>query len=117
MDETKKHKNSAKWEYESVDQEKAGLIKDALRRVTDPELGYSVIDLGLIRNVQLNDNRIMITMILTTPFCPYGPQLVEQVRIAAAEASGKKDTFVDLRFDPWDQDMMEDGFELDWGLY
>ncbi|NLD48764.1 MAG: hypothetical protein GX660_16495, partial [Clostridiaceae bacterium] len=51
----------------------------------------------------------------TTPFCPYGGMLIEGVRKTAMDALSM-DAHVDLRFDPWNPDMMEEGFELDWDL-
>ena len=109
-------KNPAVWEYESENPEKAALLKDALRSVEDPELGYNVIELGLIRNVVLKDGRFMITMILTTPFCPYAPQMIESVRQCAEKALGQP-AAIDFRMDLWDESMMEEGFELDWGMF
>jgi len=79
-------------------------------------LGYSVIELGLIRNVVLQENRYLITMILTTPFCPYAPTMIEDVRVHAEAALGAP-AVIDLRMDLWDESMMEDGFELDWGFF
>ena len=99
-----------------VQPEKAALLRDALREVRDPELGYNVIELGLIRNVVLQENRYLITMILTTPFCPYAPTMVEQVR-KQAESVLDLSVVIDLRMDLWDESMMEEGFELDWGLF
>ncbi len=115
MDDVIAKKTPPKWEYSIIDPEKADLLKDALRSVLDPELGYSVIDLGLIRNVEVKDDHIVLTMILTTPFCPYGGMLIESVRKTAMDALSM-DAIIDLRFDPWDPDMMEEGFELDWGF-
>ncbi|HNY19499.1 MAG TPA: metal-sulfur cluster assembly factor [Flexilinea sp.] len=105
----------ASWQLEKTDPKEAELLKESLRNVHDPELGYSVIDLGLIRDVVKEENRAVITMILTTPFCPYGGHMIEQVRMAATEAL-KTDVYVDLRFDPWDPEMMEEGADMDWGF-
>lgn len=116
MEEETTKRNPAKWEYESIDPEKAALLKDALREVRDPELGYNVIELGLIRNVELQESRFLITMILTTPFCPYAPSMVEQVR-KQAETVLDLSVAIDLKMDLWDQSMMEEGFDLDWGLF
>ncbi len=116
MEEETNKKNPAVWELESDDPEKAALLRDALREVRDPEMGYSVIELGLIRNVVFQENRYLITMILTTPFCPYAPTMVEDVRTRAETALGTS-VNIDLRMDPWDAGMMEEGFELDWGLF
>ena len=64
--------------------EKDELLIESLRSVIDPEIGLNIVELGLIRNVDINEEEETadITMILTTPFCPYGPALIEQVRVA-----------------------------------
>ena len=116
MEEESNKKNPAVWEFESADPEKAALLRDALREIRDPELGYSVIELGLIRNVVQQEDRFLITMIMTTPFCPYAPTMLEEVRKRAEEVLGTT-VFIDFRMDLWDQSMMEEGFELDWGLF
>ena len=58
----------------------------------------------------------MISLIRTTPFCPYAPTMVEDVRSRAESVLGAA-VVIDLRMDLWDQSMMEEGFELDWGLF
>jgi hypothetical protein len=55
-------------------------------------------------------------MILTTPFCPYGPALIDITRKKAEEALGKP-TLISLGMDVWDFSMMEEGLGDDWGLY
>ena len=47
-------------------------IQEALRDVYDPEIGISVVDLGLVRKIEEVDGEVQITMILTAPFCPGG---------------------------------------------
>ncbi len=56
--------------------EKQEKILNALQSVLDPEIGLSVIDLDLIREVAFTPEEAEIKMVLTTPFCPYGPMLV-----------------------------------------
>ncbi len=91
-------------------------LREALREIKDPELGYDIIQLGLVRNVTITENNAMIKMILTTPFCPYGPEMLEQTRLKAEETL-KRETHMDLSFDPWDFSMMEGGAPPEWGLY
>lgn len=92
-------------------------IRESLRAVIDPEIGLNVIELGLIREIQLNeDNTGTITMIMTTPFCPYGPQLVDQVRRVGTQALGSPVT-VEIGKELWDPSMMEEGAGGDWGLF
>ena len=55
-------------------------VRSALEAVLDPEIGLSVIDLGLIREVHFFPDRTHVRMMLTTPFCPYAAQLMEEVQ-------------------------------------
>jgi metal-sulfur cluster biosynthetic enzyme len=91
-------------------------IKEALRQVVDPEIGLNVVELGLIREIEPVEDATKITMILTTPFCPYGPALIEQVRIAADTVTGGG-TQVEVGTELWDPSMMEEGAGGDWGLF
>src|SRR5262249_7122589 len=58
-------------------------VRSVLETVMDPELGLSVIDLGLIREVHFLTGRTLVRMMLTTPFCPYAPQMMAEVKQAA----------------------------------
>lgn len=71
-----------------ADTENQAKILTALQSVLDPEIGFSVIDLELIRAVIFDGDGAEVKMIFTTPFCPYGPMLVNQVQLVAEEASG-----------------------------
>jgi len=82
-------------------------IRAALETVMDPEIGLSVIDLGLIRNVLVEPGKTRIEMLLTTPFCPYAPQLLEDVKQAAMSAVPQP-CEVEILPDPWSPDMMPD---------
>jgi metal-sulfur cluster biosynthetic enzyme len=92
------------------------VVREALREVNDPELGMSVIELGLIRKIEPQVDGVEITMILTTPFCPYGPAMVEQVRQKAQEAS-QLTARITMGLEMWDPTMMEDQAAANWGLY
>ena len=91
-------------------------VKTALRNVYDPELGMSVIELGLIRKLDFQPDLTEITMLLTTPFCPYGPALLEQVRRATEKATNKP-ARVTMAMEMWDPSMMEGGAPQEWGLF
>ena len=90
--------------------------REALREVYDPELGMSVIELGLIRKFDWTPENVEITMILTTPFCPYGPALIEQVRQKVQEVT-QRVARVTMGLEMWDPTMMEDQAAANWGLY
>jgi metal-sulfur cluster biosynthetic enzyme len=82
-------------------------IRSALEVVMDPEINLSVIDLGLIREVRIEPGKTWIKMMLTTPFCPYAPQMIEDVKQAAMSVV-PQDTDVELLPDPWSPEMMPD---------
>lgn len=91
-------------------------LMEALRTVIDPEIGLNIVELGLIRNIDLGDEEGKVTMILTTPFCPYGPALIEQVRHTASNTMGHP-VSVEIGTELWDPSMMEEGAGGDWGLF
>jgi len=61
-------------------------VRSVLETVMDPELGLSVIDLGLIREVHFLAGKTLVRMMLTTPFCPYAPQMMADVKQATESA-------------------------------
>lgn len=92
-----------------------GLL-EALRSVVDPEIGMNIIELGLVRNVDISDTSVHITMIMTTPFCPYAPQLLEQTRRTAQNFLDLPAT-IEMGLEMWDPSMMEESAASDWGLF
>ena len=104
------------WQLESTHPEKAEELKAALREVIDPEIGLSVLELGLIREVQIEADQAKITMIMTTPFCPYAPALLEMTRQKAEEVL-EIPTTIEMGLEMWDPSMMEEGTGAEWGLF
>jgi len=104
------------WEAESQDPELCEKLRQGFREISDPEIGLNIIQLGLIRNVKLEPDNATIQMLLTTPFCPYGPALLESARQKAEEIL-ERPSFIDFSMDMWDFSMMEEGAMPDWGLY
>jgi metal-sulfur cluster biosynthetic enzyme len=82
-------------------------IRSALETVMDPEINLSIIDLGLLREIQIQPGKTLVRMLLTTPFCPYAPQLIEDVKLAARGVVDQE-TEVEILPDPWSPDMMPD---------
>lgn len=91
---------------------------ETLRSVIDPEIGLNIVELGLLRNIEVKDedDSAKITMILTTPFCPYGPQIIEQVRVVGNQVMSGG-VVVEIGTELWDPSMMEEGAGGDWGLF
>lgn len=82
-------------------------IKIALRQVFDPEIGLEVVQLGLIREIILASDPAEIKMMLTTPFCPYGGWLIQQIKDVSESVSGRI-MKVTVLADLWSPEMMED---------
>ena len=110
--------NTVTWNLEQQDPVLAQKIRIGFREITDPEIGMDIIQLGLIRDVRLgDDDALVVKMILTTPFCPYGPAMLETTRKKAEEIS-EKETFLEMGTEMWDFSMMEDGgAAAEWGLF
>ena len=115
---TTESKNMVVWQIESTHPDKVEKVKTSLREVVDPEIGLEIVQLGLVRDVTLDEDEAgaEVTMILTTPFCPYGPAMLEMTRQKAEEAL-EVPTTVKMGTEMWDFSYMEDGAGADWGLY
>ena len=108
--------NTIKWTIHDTHPEMVDPLREKLSEVVDPEIGMNIIQLGLIRDVSIEDEIARMKMILTTPFCPYGPAMVEMTREAAQRGLNKPVT-IEMSMDVWDFSMMEDPSALDWGMY
>jgi metal-sulfur cluster biosynthetic enzyme len=104
------------WQLESTHPDLAQKLQESLREVVDPEIGLNIIELGLVRDVTVEDDQAKLNMILTTPFCPYGPAMLETTR-QKAEAALERPTTIEMGLEMWDFSMMEEGAGADWGLY
>ena len=115
MSEKETGRGSIHWDIQDTHPQLVAILREKLSEVTDPEIGLSIIQLGLIRQVQVKEDVARIHMLLTTPFCPYGPALIEATRAKALEALGMP-VEVELGMEPWDFSMLEDPDAFDWGL-
>jgi len=77
-------------------------VMEAIKPIEDPELHLSVVDLGLIYGVKLEEDgkRVVVDMTLTSIACPVGPQLRAGVHAAVAALPGVQDVYVNLVFNP-----------------
>ena len=82
-------------------------VREALRQVVDPELHLDVVSLGMIREIDLDASPVHIGMVLTTPFCPFAPWMLEQVKQVAEKAVGDP-VQVKMLPEQWHPEMMED---------
>jgi metal-sulfur cluster biosynthetic enzyme len=70
----------------------------------------------LVRDLRIQDNEAQLNMILTTPYCPYGPAMLEMTRKKAEEALSMPVT-LELGLEMWDPSMMEEGAGAAWGFF
>ena len=79
-------------------------LRAILRQVEDPELRMSIVDLGLVYGIDIDDEgEVTIDLTLTTPACPIGPMLQGQIYHILTQLDGVEDVEVNLVWDPpWD---------------
>lgn len=95
------------------------VILTVLKSVYDPEIPVNIYDLGLIYEVDIDDdNNVVITMTLTAPNCPVADSLVAEVADKVNFIQGVKSANVNLVFDPpWDKEMMSEEAKLELGYF
>jgi metal-sulfur cluster biosynthetic enzyme len=86
-----------------------GEVLEALSNVIDPELGLDFVELGLIYGVEVTDGDVRVTFTLTTPGCPIGPQVTEQIEEFVGEVEGVKSVESEMVFTPaWSPERMSE---------
>src|SRR2546430_11996182 len=84
-------------------------VMEALSNVIEPELGLDFVELGLIYGVQIDGGNVHVTFTLTTPGCPIGPQVTEQIEEFVGEVEGVKTVGSEMVFTPpWSPERMSE---------
>ena len=84
-------------------------VTEALSNVIDPELGLDFVELGLVYDVGIEGGTVNITFTLTTPACPIGPQVSEQMKEFVGELDGVEEVVPSMVFTPpWTPDNMSE---------
>ncbi len=101
-------------------------ITTALKTILDPELGYNIVDLGLIYDIKITEPStlnpiasIQIVMTLTSPGCPLAPFFIDQVKqvVSQATSCSSDQVLVTITFDPpWSQEVLSEEMKLNLGL-
>ena len=93
-------------------------IIDEIRKIYDPELPVNIYELGLIYDIQVeNEKSAKIKMTLTTPNCPVAESLPKEVKEGAMQVEGIEEVDLELVWDPpWNKDMMSDAAKLELNL-
>ncbi len=89
-----------------------------LKTVYDPEIPVNIYDLGLIYNVDIDDDKnVTITMTLTAPNCPAADFILEDVRLKLESIKNLNNVIVNLTFEPeWNKDMLSEEAKLELGF-
>lgn len=83
-------------------------IREALRGVSDPELGINIVDLGLVYDIEVADGSARVTMTLTSPGCPAGGEILSGAKSAAESIEGVSEAVVNLVWKPfWTPDRID----------
>jgi metal-sulfur cluster biosynthetic enzyme len=84
-------------------------VMEALENVIDPELGLDFVSLGLVYDVEIEGSDVHITFTLTTPACPIGPQVTEQMKEFVSEVEGVEKVLPKMVFTPpWSPERMSE---------
>ena len=84
-------------------------VQEALTNVIDPELGLDFVELGLIYDVEVEDDEVFVNFTLTSPGCPIGPQVSEQIEEFVGELDGVSGVYPKMTFSPpWTPEMMSE---------
>lgn len=94
-------------------------VRETIRaEVYDPELGLNVVDLGLIYDITVADNKADITMTLTSPGCPVGPELITDIRRSLSQYDDIDEVDIHLVFaPPWHPSMMSEEAKDELGYF
>ena len=93
-------------------------VLENLKQIIDPEVGINIVDMGLIYEVDIKDETVGITMTLTSPGCPVGPQLVNGTQNVTQQLEGVDEVNVDVVWTPpWTPEMMTDDAKDELGIF
>ena len=84
-------------------------VQDTLTNVIDPELGLDFVELGLIYGVEIEGGDVFVSFTLTSPGCPIGPQVSEQIEEFVSELDGVTGVYPKMTFTPpWTPELMSE---------
>ena len=87
-------------------------VQEALTNVIDPELGLDFVELGLVYEVEVEDEDVYVTFTLTSPGCPIGPQVTEQMQEFVSELPDVERVFPKMVFSPYSQEYFDDPYGI-----
>lgn len=97
-----------------IDKEK---VIDVLKKINDPEIQFDIWSLGLIYNVEVEGSKVKILMTFTTPMCPYGPALMDDIRRQVSAIEDVGEVVIELTFTPvWSPERMTEEAKIALGI-
>ena len=92
-------------------------VIEALKKVYDPEIQFDIWSLGLVYNIEIEGNKVKILMTFTSPMCPYGPALMDDVRRQISAIDGVGDVEIEMTFSPvWGPEKMTEEAKIALGI-
>ena len=92
-------------------------VIEVMKKIQDPEIQYDIWSLGLVYNIEIENNKVKILMTFTTPMCPYGPVLMDDVRRQVSAIDGVGEVEIELTFSPvWGPDRMTEEAKIALGI-
>ncbi len=92
-------------------------VIEVLKKVNDPEIQYDIWSLGLVYGIEIEERKVKIIMTFTSPMCPYGPVLMDDVRRQVSAINGVGEVEIELTFSPpWGPDKMSEEAKIGLGI-
>ena len=92
-------------------------VIEVLKKIQDPEIQYDIYSLGLIYDVEIEGSKVKVLMTLTSPMCPYGPALMDEVRRQVSAVDGVGEVALELTFSPpWNPEKMSEEAKIALGI-
>ena len=92
-------------------------VIEVLKKIQDPEIQYDIYSLGLIYNVGIEGSKVKVLMTLTSPMCPYGPALMDDIRRQVSAIDGVGEVALELTFSPaWSPEKMSEEAKIALGI-
>ena len=92
-------------------------VIETLKNVYDPEIQYDIWSLGLVYNIDIEGSKVKILMTFTSPMCPFGPQLMDDVRRQVSAIDGVGEVAIELTFTPvWSPEKMTEEAKIALGI-
>ena len=92
-------------------------VIETMKKVYDPEIQLDIWSLGLVYNIEIEGKKVKVIMTFTSPMCPYGPALLDDVRRHVSSISGVTEVDVEITFNPvWGPDKMTEEARMALGI-